>query len=97
MKLVYEWNPDIMDIQEIEVMNDIEFSIRVLSPSFFTTMKHIQNIFETNDVITDVFVYTYSDHEYRVVVRKDYYGDFILQLMKCRLLTKVEWKEELPQ
>ncbi|MBD0384700.1 hypothetical protein [Paenibacillus sedimenti] len=96
MKLVYESNPDILDIKEVEVMNDIEFTIRILSPSHFNTMKHVQKIFEENDILTDVLVYTYSNHEYRVVVRKVFYGDFILQLMKCQLLTKVEWKEELP-
>lgn len=96
MKLVYEWNPVSVDIKEIEALNDIEFSIRVLSPSLFTTMQNIQIFFDTNDVITDVFVYTYSDHEYRVIVRKDYYEDFILQLMKHRLLIKLQWKEELP-
>ena len=96
MKLIYEWNQNVIDISEVEVLNDIEFSIKVLSPSHFDDMKNIQKIFESNDVITDVLVYTYTNHEYRVIVRKDYYGDFILQLMKNQLLTKVEWKEELP-
>lgn len=96
MKLIYEWNQHVIDISEVEVMNDIEFSIKILSPPHFEDMRSIERIFESNDVITDVLVYTYSDHEYHVIVRKDYYGDFILQLMKYRLLTKVEWKKELP-
>lgn len=96
MKLVYDWDPNIVDIKEEEVLNDIEFTIRVLAQPYFETMRHIQKIFEANDVITDLFVYAYPNHEYRVVVRKDYYGDFILQLLKYHLLTKVEWKEELP-
>ncbi|NOU69430.1 hypothetical protein GC096_36040 [Paenibacillus sp. LMG 31461] len=96
MKLNYEWNQHVIDISEDEVLNDIEFSIKVLTPSHFDDMKSIQKVFESNDDITDVLVYTYTNHEYRVIVRKDYYVDFILQLMKNQLLTKVEWKKELP-
>ncbi|MNQ67164.1 hypothetical protein D3C85_816740 [compost metagenome] len=96
MKLSYDWDPNIIEISEAEVLDDIEFSIKVLSPSHFEDMRMIQKIFESNHVITDVLVYTYTNHEYRVIVRKDYYEDFILQLMKYRLLTKIEWKKELP-
>ncbi|OAS14795.1 hypothetical protein [Paenibacillus oryzisoli] len=96
MKLIYEWNQQVIDISEVEVMNDIEFSIKVLSPSHFDDMNNIQKIFESNDVITDVLIYTYTNHKYRIIVRKEYYSDFILQLMKNQLLKKVEWKEELP-
>ncbi|MNG15676.1 hypothetical protein D3C84_995210 [compost metagenome] len=96
MKLIYEWNQHVIDISETEVLNDIEFSIKILSPSHFEDMRSIEKIFESNHVITDVLVYTYTNHEYRVILRNEYYGDFILQLMKYGLLTKVEWKKELP-
>ncbi|KRE96456.1 hypothetical protein ASG89_31305 [Paenibacillus sp. Soil766] len=96
MKLNYEWNQNVIDISETEVLNDIEFSIKILSPSHFEDMRSIEKIFESNHIITDVLVYTYTNHEYRVIVRKDFYRDFILQLMKHQLLTKVEWKKELP-
>lgn len=86
-----------MDISEAQVANDFEFNIRILAEPHYETMKLIQKNFEeANDVITDVFVYPYTNHEYRIVVRKDFYEDFILQLFKYQLLTKVEWKEELP-
>lgn len=96
MKLIYDWDPNIIDISEAEVLNDIEFSIKVVSPPHFEDMRIIQKIFDSNHVITDVLVYTYTNHEYRVIVRKDYYEDFILQLMKYRLLTKVEWNRVGP-
>ena len=44
MKLIYEWNQNVIDISEVEVLNDIEFSIKVLSPSHFDDMKNIQKI-----------------------------------------------------
>ncbi|WNQ11858.1 hypothetical protein MJA45_02035 [Paenibacillus aurantius] len=94
MKMVYEWKPEIVDIKETENGKDIEFSIRVIAEAYYETMKAVQQVFEENDVITDVFLYTFPQHEYRVIVRKDYYEDFILQLLKHRLLTKAEWKEE---
>jgi hypothetical protein len=95
LKLTYEWNKHVVDISEVAVANEFEFKIRILTEPYFESMKFIQKSFEANDVITDVLVYPYTNHEYRVVVRKDFYEDFILQLCKHQLLTKVEWKEEI--
>lgn len=92
MNLTYDWNKNIVEISETQVSNEYEFTIRILSDPYFDTMKLVQKNFEANDIITDVLVYPYANHEYRVVVRKDFYEDFILQLCKYQLLTKVEWK-----
>ncbi|BFT72329.1 hypothetical protein [Paenibacillus sp. P36] len=93
MKLTYDWNKDIVEISETQVSNELEFTIRILSDHHFNSMKLVQKNFEANDVITDVLVYPYTNHEYRVVVRNDFYEDFILQLCKYQLVTKVEWKK----
>lgn len=41
---------------------------------------------------TVVLFYAYANHEYRVIVRRDYYVDFLLEMMKHRLLRSAEWK-----
>lgn len=55
-------------------------------------IKQVKKLFEDNEVYTDVLFYAYGNHEYRVIVRRDYYTDFVLALMKHhRLLQSVEW------
>jgi hypothetical protein len=43
-------------------------------------------------VYTDVLFYAYPDQTYKVIVRRDYYVEFVLELMKHKLLQSVEWK-----
>lgn len=54
-------------------------------------MKKIREQFDDNRVHTDVLFYYYPNHEYRIIVRQDYYVDFVLALMKHRLLESVKW------
>jgi hypothetical protein len=56
-------------------------------------IKKIRDFFDHNDTYTDVMFNIYANYEYQVFVRKDFYTDFILALMKYQLLEKVEWKK----
>ncbi|TBL80412.1 hypothetical protein [Paenibacillus thalictri] len=95
MNLVYDWDRSVIDMKSVEeVMEDFEFSIRIVDPAYADTIKRIQQIFENNEVLTDVFFYAFPHHEYRIVVRKDFYVDFILQLFRHGLLTRLEWQKE---
>ncbi|SEM93749.1 hypothetical protein [Lihuaxuella thermophila] len=93
--LTYQYNQDIIRIRETVNKDDVEFHIQVLKEKpFVDHLKQVQNFFEDNEVYTDVLFYAYADHEYRVIVRHDYYTDFILALMKHRLLQSVKWEKE---
>jgi hypothetical protein len=70
----------------------MEFRISILQENpYLEGMKQVQRKFEDDRVYTDALFYLYPNHEYRVIVRKDYYIDFVLELMKHRLLQSVEW------
>ncbi|MBA4603611.1 hypothetical protein H2C83_15170 [Thermoactinomyces sp. AMNI-1] len=58
---------------------------------YVNELRKVRNFFDENDVYTDVLFYVYTNHKYQVIVRQDYYNDFIIQLMKHRLLKSVEW------
>lgn len=91
--IYYQYDRTKVKIEEVISETDVEFSIQLLqTDSFDQSMKAIQKQFDENDIFTDAMFYSFPNHEYRVVVRKDYYVDFILALMKYKLVEKVEWR-----
>ncbi|MDQ0193238.1 hypothetical protein [Paenibacillus wynnii] len=91
MELTYQINKDVIEISETVMETDVEFEIRVLAEDKWAGMKKIQKFFEEDRVYTDVLFYAYENHRFRVIVRKDYYVDFILALMKYRLVESAVW------
>jgi hypothetical protein len=90
--LTYRYEQNVIHISETVNENDMEFHIRILQENpYLEGMKLVQRKFEDDEVCTDALFYLYPNHEYRVIVRKDYYIDFVLELMKHRLLKSVEW------
>lgn len=93
MKLHYEWDSEVIRIEETANGDDTEFSIELMGQKpHDEALRLVQTYFESNKVHTDVLLYAYPDHRYRVIVRKDYYEEFLLELMKHRLLRALEWK-----
>ncbi|KRE53531.1 hypothetical protein ASG81_01845 [Paenibacillus sp. Soil522] len=92
--LKYEYDHNVIQFNEIENGIDMEFRIHILQEEpYLDRIKKVQRVFEDNQVYTDVLFYIYANHEYRVIVRRDYYYDFILELMKQHLLQSVKWVE----
>lgn len=90
--LIYKDNKDAIQIHETKNGNDIEFHIHIFKDEpFVERMKVIREKFDENSALTDVFFYVYPNHEYRVIVRQDYYNDFVLELMRHQFLQSVEW------
>lgn len=88
----YQYDQNVIRISETANENDIEFRILILiEKPYLDGMKQVQKEYEDNRIHTDVLFYIYANHEYRVIVRKDHYEDFVLELMKRRLLQSVEW------
>ncbi|MDG0809011.1 hypothetical protein [Cohnella rhizosphaerae] len=93
--LNYSYDEAVLRISESVNENDVEFNIVLLTdePSLLEGLKRVQQEFDQDRVYTDVLFYHYPNHEYKVIVRKDYYVDFVLELMKQRLLQRVGWAE----
>ncbi len=91
--LAYRYDPNALDIQETVNGDDTEFMIRIPDGSpHLEAFKRIMKYFEDNEEITDAFFYTYPHHEYRVIVRRDHYANFLTQMLRYRLLQSLEWK-----
>lgn len=91
MKLTYHYSKEVIQIIETPNETDVEFDIKLPQEQYWAGMKELQRTFEEDEVYTDVLFYVYKDHHYRVIVRNDYYVDFILGLMKHQLLEEVKW------
>ncbi|MBD0379494.1 hypothetical protein [Paenibacillus sedimenti] len=90
--LIYTYNDKEVEISETANGQDVEFRIRVIGEgSMDKRIKEVQQDFEHNSVLTDVLFYAYLNHEYQFIVRQDYYSEFILSLMKHRILISVTW------
>ncbi|OCT16222.1 hypothetical protein A8709_01930 [Paenibacillus pectinilyticus] len=90
--LTYTFDVKTLEISEIANGQDVEFHIYVHGDAAMEQrVKDIQHDFEHNHVLMDVLFYAFKNHHYQFIVRKDYYEEFILSLMKHRLLTSVSW------
>ncbi|XJZ27991.1 hypothetical protein ACF5W4_04090 [Bacillota bacterium Lsc_1132] len=94
MKLTYKFDKTVMELTETKNGEDIEFNITFLTNEFKQQIEKVEKHFSENNLITDVLVYAHKNHHYQIIVRKDFYEEFVLQLFKQRLLLEVKWAEE---
>lgn len=96
MPLNYRIDPERVRIRETTNDDDVEFELTFLQDEpLLSKMREVQKEFEDNDVYTDVLFYLNRDQErqYKIIVRKDFYADFLLALLKYRILEGREWAE----
>lgn len=91
MKVAYEYDQNLVEISETVNGEDQEFNIKLLDKSLEDNIHEIRNFFEQNKVYTDVLFYTHSDHTYQIIVKNEYYTEFVLKLFKEKLLKKISW------
>ncbi|BAU27128.1 hypothetical protein DFP93_104217 [Aneurinibacillus soli] len=90
--LRYYYDTEELDIEETENGQDREFHFHFKSAG--QNMHDFQKVrahFNRDRVITDVFFYPQADQRCRVIVRNDYYIDFVLVLFKYQILSHIEW------
>jgi hypothetical protein len=88
----YDYDQAGLDIQEKSNADDMEFILKIKREQPYLAAFHqVRDHFNANNIHTDVMFYVHANHEFNVIVRKDYYVDFILALFKYRLLNQVSW------
>jgi hypothetical protein len=91
--LIYQFDPNILHMEESPNKEEIEIRINLLQPEpFAANLKRVKDFFDDNEYYTEVLFYFYKNNEYKIIVRNDYYVDLILMLMRHQLLQKVEWQ-----
>jgi len=92
MKLKYEFNKELLSITEKVNEEDIEFAIVFKNEKFAEKFEKVHQYFDLNEVHTDALFFTNKDGSNQIIVKKDYYEDFILQLFKQQFLELVKWE-----
>ncbi|MGC4378466.1 hypothetical protein WD019_16305 [Fictibacillus sp. Mic-4] len=90
--IAYEYDQNDLSIKEQMNGDDFEFFMKAKTEEVVRKLHEIRDFFDKNDTYTDVLFYPYPDHEYQMIVRKDFYVDFLVSLFKHQLLTSLTWK-----
>ena len=91
MMLLYKYDETKMELKEAQNEDDIEFNLILFDEEVKMQLLKIKKFFSENNIVTDLLVYTHSDRHIQIIVRKDFYYDFVLQLFKYHLLDEVKW------
>ncbi|MEH7107682.1 hypothetical protein [Bacillus sp. JJ1764] len=91
MKISYKYNDQILQMNEALNGDDVEFFITLLDVQFKQRLQKVQAYFEENKVLTDLFVYPHQNNRYQIIVKKDFYNEFLIQLFKQQLLDEIKW------
>ncbi len=90
--IVYTSAQEGFTLKEMKNEDDYEFTITIQDVErFLPAMKQIQDHFEEVGPLTDVLFYVHQQHEFHIIVRRDYYVDFILSLCKYQFVDSVKW------
>ena len=92
MKLKYEFNKELLSITEKVNEEDIEFAIVFKNEKFAEKLEKVHQYLDLNEVHTDALFFTNKEGSNQIIVKKDYYEDFMLQLFKQQFLELVKWE-----
>ena len=91
MKVAYKYDEKLLELMETANGDDIEFSIILLNTELKKRMIKVREYFEENKILTDIHYYIHPNNRYQVIVRKDFYNEFIIQLFRQQLLKEITW------
>lgn len=91
MRLLYNYNDKKMRLTEEKNGDDVEFNLTFIDNEVKKQLLKVKEFFNENNIFTDLLIYTHSDKHVQIIVRKDFYEDFILQLFKHHLIEEVKW------
>lgn len=91
MKVEYKYDAQLLDIKETTNGDDFEFSITLLDSQLKKGLKLVREYFEENKILTDIHYYIHPNNRYQIIVRKDFYNEFLIQLFRQGLLQEVKW------
>ena len=91
MKTEYKYNEQLLEISETVNGDDIEISIALIDSELKKNLKKVRDFFDENKVISDIYFYIHPNNKYQIIVRKDFYNEFIIQLFRQQLLKEIKW------
>ncbi|MFD2617131.1 hypothetical protein [Terrilactibacillus laevilacticus] len=90
--LNYEIDHSMIDLEERQNDDDIEFLIHLKTEESLKRIRHIREFYESDKVYTDIYFYPRANHRYQVIVKYEGYVSFLLKLFQFKLLKSISWK-----
>jgi len=91
MRIEYIYDKNLLEIKEVANGNDMEFLITLFETELKKKLVKVRQYFDENKVLTDIHFYIHSNNNFQVIVRNDFYNEFIIQLFKEQLLQEIKW------
>ena len=91
MRIKYMYDKNLLEIKEVANGNDMEFLIILFETELKKKLVKVRQYFDENKVLTDIHFYIHSNNNFQVIVRNDFYNEFILQLFRQQLLQEIKW------
>lgn len=91
MRVEYKYDEKLLELKETANGDDIEFSIILLDSEIKKRLTKVRAFFEENKTLTDILYYIHPNNRYQVIVRKDFYNEFLIQLFRQKLLLEIKW------
>jgi hypothetical protein len=91
MRIEYKYNEEDLKISEAPNGDDIEFNLFLFKEDLKQDLIKIRDYFSTNNIITDTLFYKHPNNHFQIIVRKDFYQEFILQLFKQQIIKELKW------
>ncbi|MTT30539.1 hypothetical protein GMB86_00735 [Terrilactibacillus sp. BCM23-1] len=90
--LNYEIDHSMIDLEESQNKDDIEFLIHLKTEESIKRMRNIREFYESDKVYTDIYFYPHANHQYKVIVKYEGYVPFLVKMFQFKLLKSVSWK-----
>ncbi|MFJ5715109.1 hypothetical protein [Neobacillus sp. NPDC093127] len=92
MNIDYKYDENLLELKEIANGDDIEFLITLFDSELKKRLIKVREFFEDNKILTDIHYYIHPNNKYQVIVRKDFYNEFLIQLFRQELLQEIKWR-----
>lgn len=91
-QLTYSVDTNQVELKENKREYDIEFLIKIKNPDMQKVLHQMRQKVENDPIYTDILFYTFKDH-LQVLVKKESYMTFVLELFSRKILKKIQWAE----
>lgn len=92
MNIDYKYDEKLLELKEIANADDIEFLITLFDSGLKKRLIKVREFFEDNKILTDIHYYIHPNNKYQIIVRKDFYNEFLIQLFRQKLLQEIKWR-----
>ncbi|MEH7159318.1 hypothetical protein V7121_24225 [Neobacillus drentensis] len=91
MRVSYTFDEQLLSLQETANEEDFEFSLTLVAKDGRSKMEKIREHFDANNILTDIHFYIHPNNRFQIIVRKDFYNEFIIELFRQQLIQEIKW------